>query len=65
MFKYRPYIDIEETEKIHTLYEDPSIYIRYPFSKAVDGMEQPDGSEPGGLCSAVGHFRPDDPACDP
>ncbi|KAG0311659.1 hypothetical protein BGZ97_011719 [Linnemannia gamsii] len=39
MFKYRPYIDIEEIEKIHTLYEDPSIYIRYPFSKAVDGMD--------------------------
>ncbi|KAF9908202.1 hypothetical protein EC991_010128 [Linnemannia zychae] len=39
MFKYRPYIDIEEIEKIHTLYEDPSLYIRYPFSKAVDGMD--------------------------
>ncbi|KAF9192366.1 hypothetical protein BGZ50_008629 [Haplosporangium sp. Z 11] len=39
MFKYRPYIDIEESEKIHTQYENPSIYIRFPFSKAVDGMD--------------------------
>ncbi|KAG0203474.1 hypothetical protein BGX28_004260 [Mortierella sp. GBA30] len=39
MFKYRPYIDIEESEKIHTQYEDPSTYIRHPFSKAVDGMD--------------------------
>ncbi|KAF9961599.1 hypothetical protein BGZ72_002912 [Mortierella alpina] len=39
MFKYRPYIDIEESEKIHTQYEDPTTYIRFPFSKAVDGMD--------------------------
>ncbi|KAG0368123.1 hypothetical protein BGZ54_002607 [Gamsiella multidivaricata] len=39
MFKYRPYIDIEESELIHTHYEDPTTYIRFPFSKAVDGMD--------------------------
>ncbi|KAF9116482.1 hypothetical protein BGX27_002154 [Mortierella sp. AM989] len=39
MFKYRPYIDIEEIEKIHTQYEDPTPYVRFPFSKAVDGMD--------------------------
>lgn len=39
MFKYRPYIDIEEIEKIHTQYEDPTTYVRFPFSKAVDGMD--------------------------
>ncbi|KAF8977666.1 hypothetical protein BGZ46_007218 [Entomortierella lignicola] len=39
MFKYRPYIDIEEIERIHTQYEDPTPYVRFPFSKAVDGMD--------------------------
>ncbi|KAG0286642.1 hypothetical protein BGZ98_005000 [Dissophora globulifera] len=39
MFKYRPYIDIEEVEKLHTQYEDPTPYVRHPFSKAVDGMD--------------------------
>ncbi|ORZ15420.1 hypothetical protein BCR41DRAFT_422220 [Lobosporangium transversale] len=39
MFKYRPYIDIEENEKIHTQYEDPTPYVRHPFSHAVDGMD--------------------------
>lgn len=39
MFKYRPYIDIEESEKLHYHYLDPTPYIRHPFSKAVDGMD--------------------------
>ncbi|KAG0041867.1 hypothetical protein BGZ83_001206 [Gryganskiella cystojenkinii] len=39
MFKYRPYIDIEESEKLHYHYMDPTPYIRHPFSKAVDGMD--------------------------
>ncbi|KAI8600567.1 hypothetical protein EDD21DRAFT_376800 [Dissophora ornata] len=39
MFKYRPYIDIEEIETIHTEYENPTPYILHPFSKAVDGLD--------------------------
>jgi len=39
MFKYRPYIDIEESEKLHYHYMDPTPYIRHPFSKAVDGLD--------------------------
>ncbi|KAG0222444.1 hypothetical protein BGX31_009144 [Mortierella sp. GBA43] len=39
MFKYRPYIDIEENEKIHFQYLNPTIYVHHPFSKAVDGMD--------------------------
>ncbi|KAG0001619.1 hypothetical protein BGZ65_003330 [Modicella reniformis] len=40
MFRYRPYIDIEESEKIHFHYQDPTTYILYPFSKAVDGIDE-------------------------
>lgn len=39
MFRYRPYTDIEESEKIHFQFLDPTIYIHHPFSKAVDGMD--------------------------
>ena len=39
MFKYRPYIDTEEIEKLHSQYWDPTTYVRHPFSKAVDGMD--------------------------
>ncbi|KAF9583848.1 hypothetical protein BGW38_008340 [Lunasporangiospora selenospora] len=39
MFRYRPYIDITESEKIHQQYEDVSRYVQFPFSKAVDGLD--------------------------
>ncbi|KAG0242789.1 hypothetical protein BGW41_003465 [Actinomortierella wolfii] len=39
MFKYRPYIDIEQGEILHRQYEVPDIYVQNPFSKAVDGLD--------------------------
>ncbi|CAG8456292.1 3912_t:CDS:2 [Racocetra fulgida] len=38
-FRYRPYINISESERIHESYYDTGHFIRHPYSHAVDDKE--------------------------